>query len=194
VDSPLAYARDLDAEPARVEVVPVAAAPSSIAIDLGARIVFRGQAISTLETLELVPRRFTVKLGAHDGEARILGLWEHANGRPSIHRLRIGDRIHELDPEGNPHEKLPIATLISQLGITDSAAHNLLAAGADAVVPLCKVAEDTQQPTSVRALAVVILGQLSEPGALSTLTALAQHTDLGDAATQALNTLRAPQS
>ena len=187
LDDPLALARDLDVE--RVPAATPPAAPRSVATDLATRIVFRGKAMTTLETIEAVPRRFTVKVGLTGSEARILAVWEHPVGSPTVHRVRMGNSMCELDPKGAPSTARPIATLVMELGVTETATRELLAAGPAAVAPLCEVVSDRRRPMMVRRMAIVILGQLRDRGAARALEALAKHADLGDVAREALGKL-----
>ncbi|MDB4956222.1 MAG: hypothetical protein JWO36_3791 [Myxococcales bacterium] len=188
IDAPLQHAHDL--EPVFLETAPAAPQVTSAAVDLAARIVFRGQALTTLETLEAVPRRFTAKVAAGAGEVRILALWQQAVGKPTIHRLRIGAATHELDPKGNLQAARPIATLISLLGVTESATRELLLAGAAAVSSLCEVAGDSRKPMQVRRMAIVMLGQIGDAAAKPALMTLSTHTDLGSVAADALKKLQ----
>ncbi len=100
---PLALARDPEAVP---QPPPPAAPgePESVAVDLATRVVFRGDALTMLASVEETPRRFTVKVAVGEVEPRILALWTHAIGAPTVHRLRIGDDVHELDPKGLPRK------------------------------------------------------------------------------------------
>ena len=100
-ESPLDMARDFagrrDEEPAAPP-----AEPTSQAVDLPTKVVFRGTALATLATLEDPPRRFTVKVPVGDGDVRILAVWQHPVGSATVHRLRAGDATFELDPRGVP--------------------------------------------------------------------------------------------
>jgi hypothetical protein len=188
VDEPLAHARDTEAE-VELPPPPPPTEPRSIEAELATRIVFRGRALTTLESIESTPRRFTVKVAVGNVDARILALWEHPVGAPTVHRLRIGDTIHELDPKGTPSISRPIAELVAELGITEAATRELLAAGTSAVPSLCHVVSDTSRPTTVRRIAIVILGQLHDRSAQRSLEALIDDAELGDAAREALERL-----
>ena len=185
VDNLLQTARDFcKAEPPRPPPPPVESHP--IAADLAARCVFRGQAMTILETNEATPQRFTIKLALREPEVRIVALWKHAVGSPTVHRLRVGGTLHELDSKGIPASARPITTSIAELGRTEIATRELLEAGAAAVIPLCEVVIDAQRPVEMRRMAIVILGQLRDRRAAPTLETFASDAELGAVARQAL--------
>jgi hypothetical protein len=76
----------------------------SIAVTLPVRVVFKGEHTLLLASLEDKPRRFTVRVTADPAgkELAIVALWEHAVGAATVHELRVGDEIFELDPKGEP--------------------------------------------------------------------------------------------
>ncbi|HEY4055600.1 MAG TPA: hypothetical protein VGM39_03290 [Kofleriaceae bacterium] len=78
------------------------AGPEMIATSLVARCVFKGSALTTLQTTEATPQRFTIKIPVTEAEVQIIGLWKHAVGNPTVHRVRVGATVHELDPKGVP--------------------------------------------------------------------------------------------
>jgi hypothetical protein len=172
------------AEPPRPPPPPVE--PHTIAVDLAARCVFRGQATTILETNEPTPQRFTIKLAVREPEVRIVALGKHPVGSPTVHRLRVGGTLHELDSKGIPASARPIMTSIAELGRTEIATRELLQAGAAAVIPLCEVVADTQRPVEMRRMAIVVLGQLCDRRAASTLETFASDAELGGVARQAL--------
>ena len=188
IHNPLRAARDIAAEETG-RPPPEPAQPHSIATDVAARCVFRGTATTILETLEPTPRRFTVKVGVREPEVRIMAMWQHPVGSSTIHRLRAGDTVHEIDPKGAAAMARPIAASIAELGRTETATRELLAVGAPAVLPLCGVVTDARQPVDTRRIAIVILGQLRDRRAEQTLAAIAQDAELGGVARQALANL-----
>ncbi len=185
MDNLLEAARDFcKAEPPRPPPPP--AEPQTIAADLAARCVFRGQAMTILETNEATPQRFTIKLAVGEPEARILALWKHPVGSPTVHRLRVGGTLHEFDSKGVPAITRPIMTSIAELGRTEIATRELLKAGGAAVIPLCDVVIDAQRPIEMRRMAIVILGQLRDLRAAPTLERFPSDSELGAVARQAL--------
>ena len=71
----------------------------STAVDIVARCVFRGASLTTLQTLEPTPRRFTIQTAVKEPQVRILSLWIHPVGKPSVHRV-LADGVHwECDPK-----------------------------------------------------------------------------------------------
>jgi hypothetical protein len=184
VDEPLALARVVGAETDAPSTPKTE--PRSIPVELATRVVFRGNALTTLQTLEATPRRFTVKVGVGDAEVQILALWEHPVGAATVHLLRVGDKRFELDPKGASSASRSIATSIMKLGDSEDATRELIAAGAAAVLPLCDVVGDERRPMIVRRAAIVILGQIHDAGSVPTLRSFAQHPELGDAARSAL--------
>ena len=100
-ESPLEMASDFAGE-REIAPEPPPAAPTSVAVDLATRVVFRGKALTTVETVEDPPRRFTVKVAVGDGDVRIVAVWQHPVGSATVHRLRAGDTTFELDPRGAP--------------------------------------------------------------------------------------------
>jgi hypothetical protein len=185
IDDPVEAARDLsNPEPPQPPPPPIE--PHTIAADLAARCVFRGQAMTILETNEATPQRFTIKVAVGEPEVRIVALWKHPIGRPTVHRLRVSDTLHELDSKGVPVIARPIMTSIAELGRTDIATRELLQAGGAAVIPLCDVAIDAQRPVEMRRMAIVILGQLRDRRAAPTLERFASDAELGAVARQAL--------
>jgi hypothetical protein len=185
IEEPLALARVIVAETDAPVAPP--AEPRSIKVELATRVVFRGNALTTLQTLEATPRRFTVKVGIGDAaEVHILALWEHPVGAATVHLLRAGDKTFELDPKGASSASKSIATSIMKLGDSEDATRELIAAGAGAVLPLCDVVSDERRPMIVRRAAILILAQIHDAGSVPTLRAFAEHAELGAAARDAL--------
>lgn len=188
MDNVLEAARDLaKEEPPRPPSPTIA--PHPIAADLSARCVFRGQTTTTLETNEATPRRFTIRLAVSEPEVRIVALWQHPVGTPTVHRLRVGGIVYELDPKGMPASGRPIMMSIAELGKTEIATRELLKAGAAAVLPLCEVASDATRTVEVRKLAIVLLGQLRDRSAAPTLETFASDPALASVARHALGKL-----
>ena len=75
---------------------------TSIPVAIPARVVFKGERTLLLASLEDKPRRFTVRVTADPSgkDLEIVALWEHAVGAATVHKLRIGDTVYELDPKG----------------------------------------------------------------------------------------------
>jgi hypothetical protein len=83
---------------------PAAPEASSVATTLATRVVFRGERTLLLASLEDKPRRFTVRCTADPTgkDVEIVALWEHAVGAATVHKLRVGDELYELDAKGEP--------------------------------------------------------------------------------------------
>jgi len=81
---------------------PAAPPATSVAIELPVRVVFKGEHTLLLASLEDKPRRFTVRVTADPAgkELAIVALWEHAVGAATVHKLRVGDEVFELDAKG----------------------------------------------------------------------------------------------
>jgi len=76
----------------------------SVAVTLPVKVVFKGEHTLLLASVEDKPRRFTVKVTADPAgkELAIVALWEHPVGAATVHELRVGDELFELDPKGEP--------------------------------------------------------------------------------------------
>jgi len=83
---------------------PAAPEASSVPTTLATRVVFRGERTLLLASLEDTPRRFTVRCTADPTgkDVQIVALWEHAVGAATVHKLRVGDELYELDAKGEP--------------------------------------------------------------------------------------------
>ena len=198
-DELLAYARvvlqDIDATLAKPAVTAKPAA-RSVAANIQAKIVFRGSALFTIETRETPPRRFTIKTvtaPAPGNTATLLALWDHPTGRATVNEVRVGAVTYKLDPTGEAiaSAESSIAEVIAKLGITESATRALIAAGTRAVPELCETATSKiTTPIATRRMAIVILGQIRDASAITTLSALVDHPELAATAQRAIRLIQ----
>lgn len=111
----------LEVARARAGVVAVPAADAdepagppatSVPAALPVRVVFKGEHTLLLASFEDKPRRFTVRVTADPTgkDLAIVALWEHAVGAATVHKLRVGDEVFELDAKGEPMGTVSISS------------------------------------------------------------------------------------
>ncbi len=168
-------------------------------VALPARVVFRGAALMSFDTIEPAPRRLNVRLETASlptsDDVEVRSLWQHPTGAVSVRALRIGGALRTFDTKGKVEgAPAPDAAALARrlcAGDGGSAVVDALVAAGDAAVPhLRDGARGAAGGLQVRTACVVALGKIATPAARAALQALVDAPALGEVVGRTLARLR----